>query len=430
MNQTRKTKEQLVNELAEARARIAELEVSETECEKTAAEAQRQAAQFALIYKVGQRVSGELELGALFAEIVTAVRDVFDYYGVMLLLLDEDAKHLTLQSAVGNLAGVFSEGLRLAVGEGMIGYAAETGKVQISGDVNQDPHYVRVADERTQSELVAPIKSGQRVIGVLDLQSNKFDAFDESTVMMMEILANQVAVAIENARLFEEAQQRLQEQTMLINVSRTLASAPLQPEGIAEIVARQFVEVMGVSECSLSLLNDQRDALRIVVSVFTDEERKTFYQEYGPEVDYLADYPSTAHAIETLQPLMVHASDPDADPAELAYMREFGVVTEVLIPMVVKGQVIGIIEFEEYDQERHFSEEEIDLAMTLGSQAAAAMENARLYETVQRAYTEVEKQVEKRTAALMREMAERKRLEGEQERLKREVIEAQRRALL
>jgi PAS domain S-box-containing protein len=174
-------------------------------------EAQRRATQAVLAYEVGQRVSSTLELDELLSEIVTAVRDAFDYYGVMLLLLDEETERLTLQSIVGAYADIFPRDLCHAIGEGMTGYAAASGETQVSGDVSKDPHYVRETDEETKSELAVPIKSRQKVVGVLDIQSDEFDAFDEIDVMAMETLADEVAVAIENARLYKAVQQELTE---------------------------------------------------------------------------------------------------------------------------------------------------------------------------------------------------------------------------
>ena len=173
--------------------------------------AERRAAQATLMYEVSQRIGSELDAQALLAAVVTAVRDAFDYYGVMILLLDEDAGSLNLQAISGGYVGVFPDDLTLAVGEGMIGQAATTGEVQVSGAVTKHPHYVRKAGEETKSELAVPIKSGQKVIGVLDLQDDESDSFDESDVMLMETLADQIATAIENARLYEAVQEELAE---------------------------------------------------------------------------------------------------------------------------------------------------------------------------------------------------------------------------
>ncbi|MBM3144368.1 MAG: GAF domain-containing protein [Chloroflexi bacterium] len=167
-------------------------------------DAQRRATQAMLIYEVGRRVSSKLELDELLSTVVTSIHEAFDYYGVMLLLLDESAEHLTLQSIAGGYRDIFPRDLQIALGEGMIGVAAARGEVQISGDVSQNPHYVRKANEITNSELAIPIKIKEGVIGVLDLQSTEYDAFDEADVIVMETLADQIAVAIENAQLYKE----------------------------------------------------------------------------------------------------------------------------------------------------------------------------------------------------------------------------------
>ena len=87
--------------------------------------------------------------------------------------------------------------------------------------------------------------------------------------------------------------------------------------------------------------------------------------------------------METLQPLAIQASDPNADPAELAYMQEHHVATLVIIPLALKGRSIGVIELESWDEERHYTPEELNLAMILTNQAAVALDNARLYEQQQ-----------------------------------------------
>jgi hypothetical protein len=98
----------------------------------------------------------------------------------------------------------------------------------------------------------------------------------------------------------------------------------------------------------------------------------------------LEDYPATARVMETMQPLVVQASDPDADPAELAYMREYGVKTLAIIPLAVKGESIGVVELESVDEEIELTQEQIDLAMTLANQAAVALDNARLFQQTAR----------------------------------------------
>jgi signal transduction histidine kinase/DNA-binding response OmpR family regulator len=137
------------------------------------------------------------------------VLEIFDFYGAMLLMLDDSGKKLVLQAIAGGYADVFPKDLTLAVGEGMIGRAASTLKTKVSGDVTVDPDYVRKADEVTQSEMSVPIKGRTGLIGVLDLQSDKKDAFHQTDVEAMETLSMQIAEAIENANLYKKAQEEI-----------------------------------------------------------------------------------------------------------------------------------------------------------------------------------------------------------------------------
>ena len=195
----------------ELEQRVRELEKKAIKGKRAEEEVQRRAMQLDLIYGVSQRMISKLELEPLLSEIVTAMHDAFSYYGVMLLLVDEETNRLTMQSIEGGYANLFPKDLWLTIGEGMTGYAAASGKTQLSGDVSKHPHYVCKAKEETNSELAVPIKSGKKVIGVLDLQSDEFDAFDETDVMVTETLTDQVAVALENVRLYEAVQQELTE---------------------------------------------------------------------------------------------------------------------------------------------------------------------------------------------------------------------------
>jgi len=235
--------------------------------------------------------------------------------------------------------------------------------------------------EDGQSALVAPLRLHDQVIGTVALgDTERVRQWTEDEIGLLEAVSEQVALALENARLFEEAQRRLQEQTMLFNASQTLVGAPLQAKEIAIIIARQFVEAMGIPECSVSLLNTEEGTLPVLTDIFVEQGEETIREEELREVYRLADYPSTARVIETLQPLVVQASDPDADPAELAYMRKHEIKTLAIIPLAVKGQAIGIIELETLDQEHRYTQEQLNLATTLANQAAVALENARLFE--------------------------------------------------
>jgi len=378
-----------------------------TERKRAEEQLQRRAAQAALVYEIGQRVSRELDPGALLSEIVTAVCDTFDYYGVMLLLLDEEAGYLTLQSIAGGYVDAFPEDLRLAIGEGMIGHAAATGETQISGDVSKDPHYVRKAEEETESELAVPIKSGHKVIGVLDLQSDEFDAFDESDVMLMETLADQIAAAIENARLYESVQQELAERKRAEEqLQRRAAQAALVYE-IGQRAGRELDPGALLSEI-VTAVCDAFDYHSVMLEL-VDEEAKCLavqsvagaYADFFPNQHMAIGEGMTGYAAATGETQV--SGDVSQDPRYVPDVEE--TKSELAVPIKSGQKVIGVLDLQS-DEFDAFDEADVMVIETLADQIAVAIENAQLYEAVQQ------------------ELAERKRAEEQLQRYAAELEQA------
>jgi signal transduction histidine kinase/DNA-binding response OmpR family regulator len=250
-------------------------------------------------------------------------------------------------------------------------------------DASAHPVFARfrhlLDQEDIKSMLFVPIVVRGELIGSLEINCvGEKRVFTEAELDFSQTLARQAAIAIDNVRAFVQIQQRAHEMGMLFNISQSLASAPLQSEEIATIICRQLAAVTGVPECSLSLLITTDGTMQVLVDYYKDEDDILLLED--KETFHLSEYPATARVMETLEPLVVQAGDPNADPAELAYMREHGVTTLTIIPMALKGQAIGVIKLESWDKERHYTAEELNLVMTLANQAAVALENARLYE--------------------------------------------------
>ena len=189
--------------------RTAELQQEVSERKQVEEKAKSQVRRATLIYETGRYLSSKLKPEELFPAVVTAIRDTYSYHGIMLFLLDDDTRELILQSYSASTKYAFLDGLRIPLDQGIIGHAAVTGKSYISGDVGRDPYFRRQAEEETKSELSVPIKTGDKVIGILDLQSAAPNAFNESDVFAMETLSTQIAAAIENARLYRQAEQEI-----------------------------------------------------------------------------------------------------------------------------------------------------------------------------------------------------------------------------
>lgn len=174
-------------------------------------EVRRQAAQLALVSQVARRAASILALDQLLQGVVTAIQQSFNYYHVGLFLLDEVAGELKMQAIAGGFVSVAPPHHHLALGEGMVGWTAQTGQPLLANDVSREPRYVLgiLPEPLTQSELCVPLKLAGKVIGVLDIQSGQLNAFDETDLIAMETLADQIAVAIENAQLYQEVRESL-----------------------------------------------------------------------------------------------------------------------------------------------------------------------------------------------------------------------------
>src|SRR4051794_30117828 len=170
----------------------------------------RDADAFETLAEIGREVSSLLDLDQLFTRIAQLTKGVVDYRTFGILLLDDATGELEMKLAVQYGEKVIVPRVRL--GEGLVGYAALHKEAVLVPDVSQDPRYIKLVPD-VRSELVIPMLLKDRCIGVVDLESPELDAFSKRDVEILTLLASQAAVAIENARLYEEVrttQERLE----------------------------------------------------------------------------------------------------------------------------------------------------------------------------------------------------------------------------
>lgn len=169
---------------------------------------ERRAAQLALINDIGRQIAAVLELDRLLERAASLIREQFGYHHVALFIRDPQHDDLVMQARAGDFVHLFPAHHRLKMGQGLVGWVGRHGETVLANDVDQEPRYINLRPDLipTRSELSVPIRVGREVVGVLDVQSPHRQAFDENDVLVMETLAAQIAVAIQNARLFAEAQ--------------------------------------------------------------------------------------------------------------------------------------------------------------------------------------------------------------------------------
>ena len=199
---------------------------------------QKRARQLALVAQVAGQVGSILDPERLLQAVVEQVVEAFGYDYVAIMLLDPETDELVFTVWAGALAARTPPGFRQKVGDGMAGQAAYLGETILANDVSQEPRYIAPFLYETQSELDVPLKRGERVIGVLNIQNRRLNAFDAQDVQAMEALAGHIATAIENARLHAQLQayaegleQRVEERTTELRREQERTQAILDAAG-------------------------------------------------------------------------------------------------------------------------------------------------------------------------------------------------------
>ena len=243
--------------------------------------------QLRVINQVSQSIAGILDLDGLLRETAVLIHRRFGYYHVGIALVEGD--YVVYRAGAGQLVSDEGEILfspnRLRIGkEGLTGRAAATGLVLLSPDVSRDRRYVPLAGLSTRSEVVVPIKSKELVIGVLDIQSERLDDFDESDVDLLRSLANQLAVAIENARLYEQAGQlaALEERQKLARELHDSVSQALYGIALGTTTARTMLERAAVDAAIRGKLAEPLDYVLAQANAGMAEMRALIF-ELRPE---------------------------------------------------------------------------------------------------------------------------------------------------
>ena len=165
--------------------------------------------QLNLINQVGRNANSFIELNPLLTTVASLIRNTFDYYVVLVALIDEDAREIYVSAAdSAEDIDLLSLNIRVPMSRSsIISHAALSGDPLVVKDVNQEPRYLHLDElPHTRSELALPLIVGNDVLGVLDLQAQEPNAFSPNDVQVLQTLADQIAVAIQNAALFETAQ--------------------------------------------------------------------------------------------------------------------------------------------------------------------------------------------------------------------------------
>jgi len=326
-----------------------------------------------LIADVSRQVLSILEPQALLDYAVEALCNRFGYYYVDLFLTDPTGEYVVFQAGSRRDYAVRwqAEGLRFRIGqEGIIGHVAATGQGYIANDVQQDPYYV--ADKLltgTRAELAVPIRVGERLLGVLDLNSDQPDAFDEEDLFIAQSLADQLALGLENARLFAAERQRRAE---LKSIQATISalSAELHLDTLLHQIVTEAARAFHAEATSLMLWDEEKGCLVIRASHGLSEEYASRQRIPKERVDPVI----SAWKWPVYVPNLADAPFGDRD----LILRD-GICSLLSLPLSRQLPLSGVLNIYSKGHPRTFSPEEIELAELFAWQAAIALKNARLF---------------------------------------------------
>jgi diguanylate cyclase (GGDEF)-like protein len=261
----------------------------------------------------------------------------------------------------------------------------QTGKPYILGDaVNAHSSFREAGPHKhIRSWLGVPLIVREQIIGLLAIDSKEQYYFTEDHVETVTAFADQVAIALENARLFEETQNRLQEQIMLRDASTVISSA-LDKETILAKLTEQLSLAIDGTSAYINEYNEETDEYTVVAEYISpnasvEEQRSdlgAIYSAGGNEGEFIKHMQLGEIALS-------HIDDPNASKFDHKHMQEYGAKSILYIPLRIKEQLVGFAELWESRRKREFSADEINICKLLAQQTTVAIANARLFEEVQ-----------------------------------------------
>jgi diguanylate cyclase (GGDEF)-like protein len=333
------------------------------------------AAQLEVLQAASARMSRSGTAEGVGRTVVEETRRIIDYHNARVYLIDGDkVVPIAFEGRVGAYEHIDMELLTCALGEGFTGWVALHGEPILVQDANRDPRGQTITgtDDIDESMLVVPMRHDGVTIGVITLSKLGLDGFGPDDLRLLTILADQAATTIGSTRLLTRTQDLARELRRLLDMSAEL-SGSLDPRQVAELMAGHLARAMGVEECVISYWD--RPAGRVESMGYYPVHR---INEIEPFFE-VAGYPQTLRVLERQETVIIDADDPAADPAELELMARDGVKILAMLPLIAKGQSIGLVELNS-NGSVIFDEERLGLARTMANEAAMALENARLYE--------------------------------------------------
>jgi len=329
------------------------------------------------LFELGREITSVLDLDELLPKIPQLIARLTEFKAFAVYLLDPKEDELTIAYSVG-YPDEIARTLRVKVGHGLVGAAVAESRPLLVNDVQADLRYVE-AVPGSKAELVVPLRRKGRVIGALNLLSDRIGQFSENDEAMLRQFAAHVAVAIENARLFEHEREYTSTLETLTEVAREFG-AILNLDELLRRIATLTRRVIDYRTFGILLLDEDTQELDMKVAVRYGD------QVVAPRVKLGVGLVGYA----ALHKEAVLVSDVASDPRYIKVVEDAR--SELVIPLLVQDRCIGVFDLESPELDA-FNKTDVEILTLLASQAAVAIENARLYQTIRANEVRLEKEI-------------------------------------
>jgi sigma-B regulation protein RsbU (phosphoserine phosphatase) len=333
--------------------------------------------QLKALFDLGREVASVLDLDELLQKIPQLIARLTKFQAFAVYLLDPKRNDLSIAYSVGYPEDV-ARSLHVRVGHGLVGAAVAEGKPILVSDVHADPRYVE-AVPGSNSELVVPLRRKGKVIGALNLLSDTPGQFSEQDEVMLRQFGSHVAVAIENALLVEHDREYTSTLETLAEIAREFA-AILNLDELLTRIANLTRRVIDYRTFGILLLNDDTGELEMKVAVRYGDRVTMPRVKLGNGL--------TGYAALHKQTVLV----PDVSVDDRYIKLVDDARSELVIPLLLKDRCIGVFDLESPELDA-FNKSHVEILQLLASQAAVAIENARLYETIVANEERLEKEI-------------------------------------
>jgi sigma-B regulation protein RsbU (phosphoserine phosphatase) len=330
------------------------------------------------LFELGREVTAVLDLDELLQRIPRLIARLTSFTVFSVYMLDERRQDLRIAYAEGYPEEIVRH-FSLKVGQGIVGAAVAEQQPILVNDVHADPRYLGVIPG-ISSQLVVPLRDKKRVIGALNLFSDRVGAFTERDADILAQFGVHVAQALANARLFEQEREHNAALETLTEIAREVG-AILDLDELLSRIAILAKRVIDYRTFGILLFNESTQQLEPKVALQYGEKTSMLNIKIGEGL--------VGYAMLHKEPVVVN--DVSKDPRYIPVVDD--VRSELVIPLLVKDRCIGVFDLESPELNA-FTQRHAEILGILASQAAVAIENARLYETVRDNELRLEREID------------------------------------